>query len=105
MGNHDKESYGWFLRHGFDFVCEGLALKWQKMDIYFSHKPRYDLEDNFDLIIHGHLHNCDHRDLTGEYDKHPKNFLLAQEYMGYRPMNLDKIIQQWKDGERHARIK
>ena len=101
-GNHDRESNNWYLNNGFDFVCEGLSIKYAKLNIYFSHKPRYDLERAFDIIIHGHLHDNNHRDKDNQYCKHPKNFLVAVEYLKYTCINLDKLLRQFGDNYTHA---
>ncbi|MCK5609994.1 hypothetical protein KAR91_49430 [Candidatus Pacearchaeota archaeon] len=90
-GNHDKKSYSWFHNNGWDFMAENITLYIYGKQITFSHKP---LEDNgYDLNIHGHFHNSDHR--RHESDllsiKNGKQKLVMMEH-NYMPINLKKLI-------------
>jgi calcineurin-like phosphoesterase family protein len=97
-GNHDSKSYSWYMEHGWDFVCDVFKLKYCGKIICFSHKPQ-PWDGDWEINIHGHLHNLGHRD--NEY-KNLKQWhrLYAPELMGYRPIELSKFIQSKpaKDG-------
>ena len=104
-GNHDRNSDNWYVKYGgFDWVVNSFSLKYGKMEILFSHKPRYDLEAGVDLVIHGHLHNNNVHNEYFDYLVHNKSFLIAVEYTDYAPINLDKVIRQFKEKEPYASI-
>lgn len=54
LGNHDKKSYNWYYKCGFDFVCERFSLNIYGYKILFSHKP-VEVPDGC-INIFGHLH-------------------------------------------------
>lgn len=90
-GNHDKKSNNWYMNNGWDFVCEQFVWKLDGKRIVFSHKP-IGWDGECDINIHGHLHNCQHRDMkTLSFNK-----LLSLELHGYQPKTishfLDKIV-------------
>jgi len=103
-GNHDRKSDSWYLKHGWDFVCEQFRNTYFGQDILFSHTPKPD--SGYDINIHGHFHNQLPRLLKGEwavddeekrnhYDLkalNPKSKLLALEETNYQPVNLEKFI-------------
>lgn len=83
MGNHDRRSAGWYMRHGFHFAAEMFQID----DIVFSHKPIYPLPSSVRLNIHGHWHNTMHHGLPDFYDPN-KYRLLAIENTNYMPVKL-----------------
>lgn len=103
-GNHDKKSNSWYLENGWDFVCNEFKDKLFGKDILFSHEP--NITGDYDLNIHGHLHNNLHRLLRKEfindteeernihflYKLTKKNKLLAIENTNYKPINLQSFI-------------
>ena len=86
-GNHDNKSNSWYLNAGWDCVSESLTLNIYGKDILFSHCP-VTKHDNFDLNIHGHLHNTLHHEIEGLAAKHK---LLFIEHT-YAPVSLRKFI-------------
>lgn len=94
-GNHDKRSDFWYLDNGFSAVARTFIIKRFGYRIAFSHKP---LEDTgyFDVNIHGHFHNNDHRfcekDLLGYLT--PKHILLAVEWVNYMPLTLETVLDK-----------
>ena len=88
-GNHDSKSDSWYYQHGWDFVCETFTLNKYGYNILFSHIPQ---DGNFDINIHGHLHNVNRRkEVNIKLDKH---ILYAPEYENYRPITLKHIIER-----------
>ena len=73
-GNHDSKSNSWYLEHGWDFVCEEFKDTLYGKNILFSHYPKV-WDGVYDLNIHGHFHNSDHR-------RHEEIFL--KEKNGYQ---------------------
>jgi calcineurin-like phosphoesterase family protein len=104
-GNHDKKSNSWYLKNGWDFVCDKFEDTYFGKKIVFSHVPAAD-DGEFDINIHGHFHNTLHRLLQGKYvvdgEKErnerdlmvltPKHKLLAIEYTDYKPILLDNFL-------------
>jgi len=86
-GNHDKKSNTWYLEHGWDFVCESFYDTVCGQKIVFTHAP-IGWDGVAAMNIHGHLHNCSHRDIkTLSFNR-----LLALELHGYKPQPLEKFI-------------
>lgn len=90
-GNHDKKSNGWYLDHGWSVVFNQMILEIYGYRVAFSHKPILAHSD-FDINIHGHLHNNRHRDIEGITDKH----LLFYMEHDYRPVSLRKMLETKK---------
>jgi len=111
-GNHDWEPDQWYLDNGFDMVCEELKIKRFGKEILFSHKPMIDPETKidirfgpettqltifrYDINIHGHFHNNDHRKYEPELVSihNDRQHLLALENVNYEPIKLEKIINE-----------
>lgn len=83
-GNHDGHSHGWYLRHGFSMVCEGLLMH----KVWFTHHPALVLPDGALINVHGHLHKMKHDPLPA----HCK--LLALEDTDYRPVELSSFVNR-----------
>lgn len=78
LGNHDRKKRGWYERNGFHAAVDGFLLG----EIWFTHKPD---PGRFPLNIHGHLHS----NTGGETDCRCR--LVALEYTGYKPVNLEAL--------------
>ena len=79
LGNHDNKSMTWYINHGWDFVARNFTMYYYGIRILFSHRPFIvaptkvfvkelirengkEVEitkerSNFDINIHGHIHN------------------------------------------------
>lgn len=92
-GNHDRKSNSWYLEHGWDFVCDRFDIELFGKKIAFTHMP-IAWDGYYDLNIHGHFHNSDHRRHEPELQtiKNGYQKLYAPEYYGYKPASLDKFI-------------
>lgn len=91
-GNHDKKSNSWYLNNGWDFVCEEFKDTLFGKNILFSHMPKV-WDGVYDLNIHGHFHNSDHRRQEPELFKIKNGYqkLFALEYTNYKPINLNTL--------------
>ncbi len=92
-GNHDGESYTWWVRAGFSAVCDGMVFR----HCWLTHRPANRLPDGTTLNLHGHLHNVWHGfkpDNAGEYKPAPWRRLFALEYTSYAPVEFDKFVSQ-----------
>lgn len=87
-GNHDNKSNGWYLDHGWHCVSDALTLDIYGKRVLFTHSPCF-VHNDFDINIHGHLHNTNYRDIKGLTEKH-KLLYLEHEY---KPFNLRKIVE------------
>lgn len=93
-GNHDKNSYSWYLEY-WDFVAESINLKYYGKDIILSHIPI--LNHDSDINIHGHMHNKGHRGNIDEF-----GFLISVEHLNYKPIKLERCIKLINRGEKYA---
>lgn len=95
-GNHDRKSYSWYRKNGFDVVVETMQMVIFNKQILFSHIP-YSL----DVVpafyapvrhIHGHLHGNAHRlEECRGYDP-AFHYDLAPERHDYKIVNLETIL-------------
>ena len=92
-GNHDSKSNNWYQSHGWDFVCDYFSITRSGKAILFSHTPRA-WDGYFDVNIHGHFHNANHRRYEDEHKKvlGAGHKLLALEYIDYQLVNLDSFL-------------
>lgn len=92
-GNHDRRSDFWYLDHGFSAVSRTLTIKRFGYKVAFSHRPLKD-SGNFDVNVHGHFHNNDHRFCEPYLLERltPKHILLAVEWLDYKPISLEKLL-------------
>lgn len=95
-GNHDNKSNSWYIRHGWDFVCDSFSDVYFGTRITFSHKP-VEWTGQYDLNIHGHFHNTDHRSHEPELRaiQNERQRLLAIEYTEYKPVLLETFINHY----------
>jgi len=90
MGNHDRKSWSWYMDHGWDLVCKGFELNMFGKKLFFSHEPKW-WNKEWDINVHGHLHNSGHRKNKVIEKVHR---LIALEETGYKPVNLRKLIER-----------
>ena len=84
-GNHDKRSISWYMRNGFDVACDSIEIGGN----LFTHKPLDIVPDHIRFNIHGHLHECVHR----EPAKNPRCRLVSLEDYGYTPILVDRVLR------------
>lgn len=87
LGNHDRKTKTWYLQHGWDFVAEELTMDAFGLRLLFTHVPRPP--GDYDLNIHGHLHNTGHHPECGLHDKQR---LVMSEHT-YAPIKLDTLLK------------
>jgi len=91
-GNHDKNSNNWYLRNGWDFVCNTFSDYYFGKNILFSHIPHKDI--GYDINIHGHCHTTP-RTKDNNPDMNDKQILLAIENTNYQPVLLNTLISSY----------
>jgi len=96
-GNHDDRSISWYIDRGWDFVGDTASITLFGAKILMSHAPQPDT--GYDINIHGHLHNSDHRTNEPEISSilTSKHVLLAVELNSYLPWNLRKVVETFKN--------
>lgn len=95
-GNHDdNKSCDWWLRHGFDFVCDGMIYK----GMWLTHKPSDFLPPGCVYNVFGHLHNVWHGFTPNgglpegvRKLKHKWQRLFALEYTNYKPVVFEEFL-------------
>jgi calcineurin-like phosphoesterase family protein len=99
-GNHDRKSDHWYLENGWDFVCNYFNGTFFQKNIVFSHIP-VAWDHRYDLNIHGHFHNTNHRNHEPELVKieNSRQKLLAIEYTNYKPILLEDFIDDPPTGK------
>lgn len=92
-GNHDSKSSSWYMSHGWDLVVERFDFTMFGKRIAFTHAP-IAWDGYFDVNVHGHFHNSDHRRLEPEFQKvlSGYNKLIALEDTEYKPLELKSIV-------------
>ena len=93
-GNHDKKTDSWYLENGWDWVGSQFTKVCFGKVIVFSHVPvRWD--GIYDLNIHGHFHNNDHRSLEPELVaiRNERHRLLSIEKMHYKVVSLEMFLK------------
>jgi calcineurin-like phosphoesterase family protein len=93
-GNHDRKSYSWYMEHGWDAISEEFKLEFFGKRLVFTHIP-IPYRSDFDINIHGHFHNTDHRSQEPELrafytEDHHK--LISPEFLNYQPIVLNKFL-------------
>lgn len=100
-GNHDKKSDAWYIKHGFDTVCDQFVATHFGKRVIYSHMPVFR-NDTFwapswppALNIHGHLHGNSHR---GEFIKDGQpydmsyHYDLAPELHDYKVIDVENVV-------------
>lgn len=92
-GNHDVKSLSWYTRVGWDMVVDSFMVNAFGYKILFSHVPVSESACDFDINIHGHLHNASADNWEPEIrqtitDKH----VLFDPEGNYVPMRVDTAL-------------
>lgn len=98
LGNHDKSSYTFYIKQGWDFVGEQFILNYFGEIILFSHKPVKHHPELYTMNICGHFHNSEHHKHEPELVAIKNGFqiILAVEWMNYQPVELVTILKRYR---------
>jgi calcineurin-like phosphoesterase family protein len=92
-GNHDEMPDSWYYGLGWDFVCDGLELVFQKHRVWLSHRPQPPM-NHFVRNIHGHTHGNEHRlDEYAAFYKRGYHLDISPELVGFDPQRLDTLME------------
>lgn len=89
-GNHDRKSLTWYLSRGWNCVSDELKIRMFGKDVLFTHAPATNHSD-FDINIHGHLHNTGHREAPATTNR----ICIYMEHH-YAPQSLRYIIDNFR---------
>lgn len=87
-GNHDNHSITWYIRNGWDMVCDEFVLDIFGNKILFTHIPK-EPRDEITKNIHGHLHGGLSRGRPSFYDE-KYHMEVCPEVIGYVPAKLSQ---------------
>lgn len=90
LGNHDAGDTEYYEALGFK-VLEPFTTRIGVNRIHFSHEPEMVKSEEWDINIHGHLHNNDHRVLPNG-DAAPWRRNISIELTNYRPIQIGDAI-------------
>lgn len=89
-GNHDKGTDEFFAEYGYTIVPEFIQ-EFKGQRVLFSHHPDEDRLGQWDINIHGHIHNNPLDERYGaSINRRYKN--VSIEVMDYKPVKLREII-------------
>lgn len=103
-GNHDKEKPKFYEALGFtmipEFIQEFATAGWRR--VLFSHYPDVDRIGEWDINVHGHIHNNGYpEDIKRERDY--RN--VSMEVMNYEPARLrDVLLGKAYESSRTAKV-
>jgi calcineurin-like phosphoesterase family protein len=88
MGNHDRKTHNWYMRHGYSFAGNMIVLD----DVLLSHRPVRNFPDGVRLNVHGHWHDDEHR-VKPEWWSPTTHRVLAIENTNYCPVKLTEFVK------------
>lgn len=91
--NHDTKSNKWYMENWWDIACERFDIEMFWKRICFTHIP-IAWDWYFDVNIHWHFHDTDHRRFEPEFNKILSwyNKLLSMENVDYQPQLLNNLL-------------
>jgi calcineurin-like phosphoesterase family protein len=95
-GNHDHSSSIKVYKGVFEEIIDPFIQEFSDVKFYFSHYPDHSIVDEWDINIHGHIHNNSLQgqfspvvDLTKIYEN------VSVEVTRYAPIRLSSILTKW----------
>ena len=90
MGNHDRRKPKVYAAHGFTVIPEFIQeINGQR--VLFSHYPDEERIGDWDINIHGHIHNNDLEPRLAATNRRYIN--VSIEVMDYKPTKLSDILK------------
>jgi len=85
-GNHDKKSNAWYMKVGFDNVCDAMVIS----NNIFTHTPvKRELMQYFKYNFHGHHH----ANVSERYRKSDGYVCVSVERTKYQPVLLNGLLK------------
>lgn len=94
-GNHDHSSSLKVYKGIFEII-DPFIIDFSDVKFYFSHYPDHPIKDQWDINVHGHIHN---NPLHGKFspsvdpDKIYEN--VSVEVINYAPIHFYEILNKW----------
>jgi calcineurin-like phosphoesterase family protein len=94
-GNHDHSRSMKLYKEIFEIVPPFIQ-DFSDVKFFFSHYPDHPIQDQWDINVHGHIHN---KTLQGEFspvvdmEKIYEN--VSVEVTNYAPIRFSSILQKW----------
>lgn len=94
-GNHDHSRSMKIYKDIFEVITP-FVQDFSDVKLYFSHYPDHPINDEWDINVHGHIHN---KPLMGEFspvvdmEKIYEN--VSIEMTDYTPIKLSSILRKW----------
>lgn len=109
-GNHDHKAPHWYREAGFTFAGDGTgsnghplgSILWTAPDgtkVLFTHYPHRQWFHDWDINVHGHIHNNGHSPETPDRDY--RN--VSVEVLDYKPVRLRDVLYGESYEGRHDR--
>jgi calcineurin-like phosphoesterase family protein len=90
LGNHDTRPVEYYEEMGYK-VLEPFVARIGVVRVKFTHEPELIKTDEWDLNVHGHVHNNDHRELpNGDTVDWRRN--VSIEMVNYRPIQVGDAL-------------
>jgi calcineurin-like phosphoesterase family protein len=90
-GNHDHYSTEWYQEMGFEIAPRRVFYKQGPRTILFTHYPEDNFHLDWDVNIHGHIHNNGY---VTQVDKGRLFINVSVEVMDYTPTKLRDILKE-----------
>ena len=90
-GNHDKKPVEWYYDMGFELAPRRVYFRQGPRKILFTHYPEDNYHIDWDINIHGHIHNNSYVTLE---DKGRLYINVSVEVMDYTPTKLRDILKE-----------
>ncbi len=90
-GNHDQKPTEWYQDMGFEITPRRIYYNDGGRIVLFTHYPEDNFHINWDINIHGHIHNNSYK--TREV-KRRKYVNVSVEVMNYVPVKLRDILKE-----------
>jgi len=94
-GNHDHSSSLKIYKGIFEIV-DPFIQDFSDVKFYFSHYPDHPTKDEWDINVHGHIHN---NPLQGDFspivDMNKIYENVSVEVINYTPIKLSSILSKW----------
>lgn len=95
-GNHDHSSSVKVYRGVFDEILDPFIQDFSDVKILFSHYPDHPVQDQWDINIHGHIHNNPlHSKFSPAVDPDKIYENVSVEMTNYAPIRLSSILSKW----------
>lgn len=94
-GNHDKKSCSWYMDNGWDFACDYFVMKYEDMELRFTHRPPFDesfIGRDIDLVNTAYICGHQHQNVVNHQQLNRFQYVISLEQQGYGVQSLDSVL-------------